>query len=301
MTKTDLTQKISDLYINLLGSNKYFDFVLKEIDEAIIDFEKTEENYLEKTYSHVKDIYFPIFIKKVKEGHSGFWANKAATLYEEFEDMQLSEVYKEILAINKLWAKNELFLHCKNNYNTDPLFLSYFEVLMTNVEGFDLNNSFGKAEEYKNKYTEAISKGKSLLYASLYASKSARLDNSDSFCDAYAYTYEQAYILGKSLDYCEIYAEKFGDLVVDKMQDLELILNDEHYYFYLTTIIGEMQALEYLWNREDKSVILGKAFIKYYTYLFEDKNRNLELTPSIKDPIDNDVLQKTFNVLKIQL
>jgi len=291
--KDELEQKIAEFYLKEYGSMNHFEYVRNELIEATSEFKKTsEDNYYEETYSFITDIYLPIYIEKLNKGHSSFWSHKAACTSEDFEGYYLSDLYAEIKNINALWAINEIILHCKNNNYTDPIFINYFIYLMENKEGLDISNTFKKSEAYKNSYLESILKGRSTLYASNYASKKAQLDSSDSYCDAYAYAFENAYSVGKSVEYCDIYAEKFGDLVADKIQDLELTLNGEFYYFHLSIIIGEMQAIEFM-----KSNKVGNGFYSQFVFLFESKYRNLDLKSSITDPIDDEILQKTLAII----
>lgn len=300
MNEEELKIKVEEYYLSEYGSLDHYDYVKKALKDAIcklkidmIRYNSINIDYCEKAHSFMLHYYLPIYIEKLKQGHSKLWADRASWgACEKFKDQYLSKVYLEIKEIDELCAKNDLILHCKNNSYSDPVFLAYFEYLMNNEGGFNLEDSFEKAEEYEKAYNNSISNGKSILFASKLASLKAKLEYSDTYCEGYAYAFEEAYNLNKSENYCEVYANSFASMLANEFVDLDSAKNDYLYFYYLASVVGKMQAFEYI-----NEIKVDKKFFDQYVILFEMKYRNIDLNPNIAEPIDQEVLQKTLTYL----
>ncbi len=154
--------------------------------------------------------YMNIFIDLINKGHGEKWAHEMAHTIENVE-RGAYHTYFDMKANDPEQAEKELVIYCKS-LGGDEHFEKYFLYLFREMEHPDY--IVEKAKTYSDTYNKLIKKGKSEIFAHLYAD--LLVDNFDEiYCEDYAIAYEQAIQNNKSIEYAKLYADKYASALVN--------------------------------------------------------------------------------------
>lgn len=172
--------ELIEAYKKVVGNEENVRFFINEyhtVLQEFIEFPEPENTPKERALNFCIEIYLPIFLKQIEKGHSPRWAHECAINAEE-GDKLIFDTYRAIKKINKLWAQNELILHCKSIGIKDPIQINHFIYVMDDSIGEGFIKGTKKAELFSEHFNKEIENNKSILFASIYAQeKSGHIKN----------------------------------------------------------------------------------------------------------------------------
>ena len=158
--------ELIEAYKKVVGNEENVRFFINEYHNALqefIEFPEPENTPKERALDFCIEIYLPIFLKQIEKGHSPSWAHEYAINLEE-GDRLLYDTYRTIKKINKLWAQNELILHCKSIGIKDPIQINHFIYVMDDSIGEGFIKGTKKAELFSEHFNKEIENNLSLIH-----------------------------------------------------------------------------------------------------------------------------------------
>lgn len=216
---------------------EYLEHYFTELDEDG-EFETTED--VASSFNSVKE-YFLIYQKAFHEGFSKAWCKTWAKKQTEYSpDNIFKECYEASREQNPELVDIDFQLFCKS-HNDDELFIKQLKRLIENVRSSGVLPIEEEAALYSGIYKEQIAKGKSQVYADVYAAHIADGSISTEYCEAYAFAYEKAINEGKDETYTLLYADKYAHEMVNYGGGS----GDKHLEYLTLKVHGEMTGWDY--------------------------------------------------------
>jgi hypothetical protein len=237
--KKHTKEELENIYLKLKGDLIGFQFF---IDSYETEYPNTLKevpavaDVAEETLNFTIEFYLKDFFKYLNEGHSPIYAHIRSKNGEESESVAINEAYCVVKKLDSMLAEIELITHCKNKGWTEPRQVNYFIQLVKD----DVDNAGEKTVIYFENYKKQICKGKSTLYAHLFADNFA-CEYSECYCDAYAYLFEKALNENKSIDFIIKYADQLAEVFTNLYYKFEDALKDiDLFNYYHNQIIDRI-------------------------------------------------------------
>lgn len=285
--------EIIDFYIELKGDVQYVEFFLDYYTKAFIDFCQDHEDFDEDpknlALKSAQNFYFPIFHQNLQKGHSAKWAHEFAISIED-GDRQIFETYQIIKNIDRIWAQNELIIYCKSLGVNDPVYHNYFIYLMDDGEGFLRGSE--KVALYYEHFNNSILKGKSVLFAHIYAHEQSFNEYRDSYCEAYAWAFEECILKSKSIQFRDYFIEAFAHAIANNYSEFSKAQIDKDFSFFVNPIIAEGQAREYCdFHQVENRDRFIWTYVNQFTNYYAEQSNKVQL---IDKQIDDSILRLTL-------
>jgi hypothetical protein len=289
-------EELVSAYAEVKGDAEFVDYFIVQYNQAFDDYignEDEEGTPAERALHFCFEFYMPVFLEQLHKGHSAKWAHEFAFSCEE-EDSIIYNTYHDIKKIDPLWAQNELIIHCKSLGITDPMQVNYYINLID--VGVLSEKAVQRSKNYIDTFNKELLKGKSFLYAQVYANEKAAGLYSEIYCRAYAWAFEETVLKSKSESFRNIFTYDFAEIIAENYSDLEQAMNDDDFYFDVNPIIASAHAKDYI---ETHQVENPEKFRTLYVDIFQNINA-LDQSPllQIEKDIDEEALKLTLEKMK---
>jgi hypothetical protein len=291
--KKHTIDELKSIYIWFRGDDVGLTYFIEVYEELFQNSEKTDTfcpDYADDVLDDCIVSYLKFFLKHINIGHSMVYADKRAKDFiDEDENMCVYEAFLKVFEIDPLLAKNELILYCRTKGWTDPIQVNFFIHMMGQGEYDNLSE---KSQKYYKSYLSKIRKGKSELFAQVYADYSLTDDFGDCYSEAYAWAFEKAVNAKKSKEIINEYCRSFAYEISDQSNKFEEAFKDKDFNFYHNKVIARIQAIEYLKKNED--IEDRKRFIYLYENTFINTVSINRYYHDISEEININVLKETL-------
>ena len=216
LNKKPNSKELIQIYVDLKGDDEYSEYALIYYEATFKDFQSDGDynnddllSLHEHILFHCLRIYLPYFLKIIRKGHSGEWAD--GIFNEKWNDGDPTiRTYYNFTKENPELAWREITHHCKS-LSKDEVFQNYYLYMIENE--FEADNIEERAFKYCEHYHNQINRGNSEIYADNFAKSIVRGFN-QSFSNAFAFSYERLLKKNISETYADSFSDLFGEFVV---------------------------------------------------------------------------------------